>query len=102
MNYNDINAVDTNNATSYTIDFVIPKGETGPQGPQGDKGDTGAAGPQGLQGPQGDKGDTGATGPQGLQGPEGPTGPAPRITIGTVTTADPGTPASVTITPSTP
>lgn len=90
MNFNDINAVDANSASSYTIDFVIPKGATGDPGPQGSKGDTG---------------DTGATGPagaQGPQGPEGPTGPAPRIVIGTVTTAPPGTDASVTITPTNP
>lgn len=66
MNFNDINAVDANSASSYTIDFVIPKGATGDPGP------------------------------------EGPTGPAPRIVIGTVTTAPPGTDASVTITPTNP
>lgn len=105
MDFNDINAVDANSASSYTIDFVIPKGATGDPGPQGPKGDTGDAGPQGIQGPKGDTGDTGATGPagaQGVQGPEGPTGPAPRIVIGTVTTAPPGTDASVTITPTNP
>ncbi len=42
------------------------------------------------------QGPTGPTGPQGL---EGPTGPAPTLEIGTVTTGDPGTQASVTITP---
>ena len=102
MNFDDVNAVSANNATSYTLDFVIPKGETGPQGPQGDKGDQGVAGPQGLQGPQGDKGDPGVAGPQGPQGVEGPTGPAPKLVIGNVTTGTPGSQASVTITPSNP
>ena len=46
-------------------------------------------------------GPTGPTGPIGIEGPTGPTGPAgetPNITIGTVTTGDPGTEASATIT----
>ena len=52
----------------------------------------------------GPTGPTGPTGPQGEIGPTGPTGPAgedgetPTITIGTVTTGDPGTEASATIT----
>ena len=73
-----------NETTGYIIDFVIPQGPTGPTGPQGLEG---ATGPQGLQG---ETGETGAT---------GPTGPAPTLQIGTVTTGDPGTQASVTITP---
>ena len=46
----------------------------------------------------------GIPGPQGPVGPEGPEGPAgedgltPNITIGTVTTGDPGTEASASIT----
>ena len=70
-----------NETTGYILDFVIPQGPTGPTGPQGLEG---ATGPQGLQG------EVGAT---------GPTGPAPTLQIGTVTTGDPGTTASVTITP---
>ena len=54
------------------------KGDTGEQGVKGDKGDTGE------QGVKGDKGDTGAQG-----------APA-TIRIGTVTTGEPGTEASVT------
>lgn len=38
----------------------------------------------------------GSTGPQGL---EGPTGPAPKLSIGTITTGAPGSKASVTLTP---
>ena len=55
--------------------------------------------PQGPTGPQGTAGTVGATGPTGPQGIIGATGPAPSLTIGTVTTGDPGTNASVTITP---
>lgn len=99
---NNIYAVDAENTPSYQIDFVIPKGETGPAGPQGAPGPQGEKGDTGATGPQGDKGDTGATGPQGIagpQGPEGPTGPAPKLVIGTVTTGAPGDDAEVTITP---
>ena len=69
------------NPTGYILDFVIPSGATGATGPQGEIGPTGA---------------TGATGPQGEIGA---TGPAPTLQIGTVTTGEPGTSASVTITP---
>lgn len=69
------------NPTDYTLDFTIPQGPTGP---------TGAAGDAGATGPTGATGETGAT---------GATGPAPTLAIGTVTTGDPGTQASVTITP---
>lgn len=90
------------------------KGETGEQGPKGDKGATGPTGPQGprgLQGEKGDKGNTGATGPQGPAGATGPQGPkgdtgatgatgpagqAATIAVGTVTTGQPGTSATVT------
>lgn len=44
-------------------------------------------GPQGVQGPQG---------PQGIQGPQGVPGDAATISVGTVTTGNPGDPASVT------
>ena len=59
------------------------KGDPGEQGPQGEKGDPGA------QGPQGEKGDTGE------QGPAGNDGEAATITVGSVTTAQPGTSAAV-------
>lgn len=73
-----------------------PQGETGPAGPQGPEGPQGPQGPQGTQGetgPQGPKGETGDTGPTG---PKGDEGAAATIAIGTVTTGDPGTEASVT------
>ena len=98
---------------NVVLDFVIPAGSTGPTGatgpqgvtgptgltgatgPQGVTGPTGAAGPQGVTGPTGP---TGAAGPQGVTGPTGPTGATPVITIGTVTTGDPGTQAAASIT----
>ena len=47
----------------------------------------------------GPTGPTGPTGPAGgATGPTGPTGATPTLTIGTVTTGDPGTEASATIT----
>lgn len=68
----------------------------GEKGEKGEKGDTGAQGPQGEKG---DKGDTGATGAQGEKGDKGDTGAdgiAATVTVGTVTTGEPDTPASVT------
>ncbi|CDB61749.1 putative uncharacterized protein [Clostridium clostridioforme CAG:132] len=79
-----------------------PQGPMGLPGPQGIAGNTGATGSQGPQGPQGAAGPQGIQGPQGLagvtgpMGPTGPTGAAATITIGTVTTCDPGTEATVT------
>ena len=85
-------------------------GEQGPQGipgPQGLQGETGATGPTGPQGLQGEIGATGPTGPQGLQGETGATGPTgpqglqgetPTLEIGSVTTGEPGTQATASIT----
>ena len=61
----------------------------GPTGPIGPIGPTGATGPTGPQGIQGEIGPTGATGADGV---------TPLISIGTVTTGEPGSEASVTIT----
>lgn len=76
------------------VDSVL----TGPQGPKGDPGERGPAGPQGPQGPAGPvgpQGATGATGETGETGPQGPSGVSPTITIGSVSTVSPDTPASV-------
>lgn len=85
---------------AVTLEFGIPRGDTGatgPQGPQGERGLTGPTGPQGPQGvqgeqgPQGERGLTGDTGPAGPTGPTGATGPAgtdgfsPTITITDIT-----------------
>ena len=89
-----------------------PTGPTGPTGPSG-----GTTGPTGPTGPTGLTGETGPTGPTGLIGETGPTGPtgptgatgpagedaAPlSLSIGTVTTGDPGTQASAEITGTSP
>ena len=81
----------TNSGTSENaiLNFTIPRGATGPQGLQGETGATGPTGPQGLQG---ETGATGPTGPQGLQGE------TPILEIGTVTTGEPGTQATASIT----
>ena len=71
---------------------VGPKGDTGEQGPQGE---VGPKGEQGIQGLKGDKGDTGATGATGANGKDGIT---PNISIGTVTTVEPDTQASASLT----
>ena len=60
--------------TGYLLNFVIPQGPTGPSGPQGEIGPTGAT------------------------GANGPAGETPTLTIGTVTTGDPGTEAAASIT----
>lgn len=99
----------TNSGTdeNVVLDFIIPAGETGPTGPAGEIGPTGPAGetgptgptgPTGEIGPTGPTGATGPTGPTGEIGPTGPTGETPTLTIGTVTTGEPGTEAAATIT----
>ena len=50
---------ETIQTASWTLDFILPKGEDGVEGPVGD---------QGLEGPQGEQG---PTGPEGKQGPWG-------------------------------
>ena len=106
------NASVTNVGTddNLVLAFTIPAGEigpTGPTGPQGEPGiqgltgETGATGPTGPAGPQGEQGIQGLTGETGATGPTGPTGPqgeTPTLSIGTVTTGDPGTEATATIT----
>lgn len=59
----------------------------------------GPVGPTGSQGPQGPQGEQGPQGPQGIQGPkgnDGANGAAATISVGTTTTGNPGTNASVT------
>lgn len=87
-----------------------PDGTTGPTGPTGATGATGATGPTGPTGATGPTGPTGATGvtgptgPTGATGPTGPTGPSgdagaagtpATLSVGTVTTGNPGTDAQV-------
>lgn len=95
------------------VTFAIPAGATGSQGLKGDKGDKGEKGDkgdkgdqgiqgiQGVTGEQGPKGDTGMQGPQGEQGPQGiqgVTGATPALSVGNVTTGEPGTAADVSLT----
>lgn len=103
----------TGTAPNYVLNLTIPQGEIGPQGPIGEtgpQGETGAQGPIGETGPQGETGAQGEVGPQGPTGEPGPAGPqgepgpagedglTPTLTIGTVTTGEPGTDAEATIT----
>lgn len=87
-------------ATAEDIKQRADSGEF--DGKDGTDGKDGAPGAQGEQGPQGPKGDTGEAGPQGPQGEAGPQGEkgadgkSATITIGSVTTVSPDTPASVT------
>lgn len=110
-----ITNVGTENAAVF--DFVIPKGD------KGETGQTGQTGPQGERGPQGEQGPQGDTGPQGPQGQQGEAGKtpvkgvdyftkadkqelideiviesteAPTIEVGSTTTGEAGTEASVT------
>ena len=86
-------------ATAEDIKQRADSGEF--NGKDGTDGKDGAPGAQGEQGPQGPKGDTGEAGPQGPQGEAGPQGEkgadgkSATITIGTVITVSPETPASV-------
>ena len=67
----------TGTAPNFVLNLTIPQGEVGPEGP------VGATGPQGETGPAGPAGEDGLT---------------PTLTIGTVTTGEPGTEASASIT----
>lgn len=82
----------TGTAPNYVLNLTIPQGEIGPQGPIGE------TGPQGETGAQGEVGPQGPAGPQGEPGPAGEDGLTPTLTIGTVTTGEPGTDAEATIT----
>ena len=70
-------------------------GTVGPTGPTGPAGVDGEVGPTGPTGPAGIDGEVGPTGPTGPAGVDGET---PILTIGTVTTGDPGTEAAAEIT----
>jgi len=78
-------ALVTNTGTeeAAVFNFTIPQGPTGA---------TGATGPTGPTGEAGVAGEAGPTGPTGADGE------TPTLTIGTVTTGEPGTEAAATIT----
>jgi hypothetical protein len=67
----------TGTSPSQTINFTIPRGNTGATGATGEQGIQGVQGiqgEQGIQGLKGDKGDTGNTGATGATGPQGEQG----------------------------
>ena len=90
------------------VNLMGPQGAPGQTGNPGPQGEPGPTGPPGPQGEKGETGETGPQGPQGIQGPIGATGPqgnpgaTPTITVGTVTTLDPGQDATAEITGETP
>ena len=55
-------------SSAATLNFTIPRGDTGATGSTGATGATGPAGATGATGAKGDKGDTGATGATGSSG----------------------------------
>ncbi len=102
--------VDTLYEEAQTGRFKGDKGDKGEKGDKGDKGDPGAAGSPGAKGDKGDpftygdfteaqlaalKGPKGDQGEKGSQGEKGTPGAAATITVGTVTTGEPGISASV-------
>lgn len=80
-----ITTADVNNAVSTYV--TAHKAEL--KGDKGDKGDAGEKGDTGAKGDKGDKGDTGATGANGV---------TPTLKVGSTTTGNAGTNASVTMT----
>jgi hypothetical protein len=69
--------VNSGTSSAAVLEFIIPRGDTGPSGPagpQGLQGPPGETGPQGEQGPAGPQGEQGIQGPQGMQGEQGPQG----------------------------
>ena len=82
-----ITTADVNNAVSTYV--TAHKAEL--KGDKGDKGDAGEKGDTGAKGDKGDKGDTGATGANGI---------TPTLKVGSTTTGNAGTNATVTMTDS--
>lgn len=98
-----ITTADVNNAVStyVTAHKAELKGDKGDKGDAGEKGDTGAKGEKGDTGAKGDKGDTGAKGDKGDKGDTGATGAngiTPTLKVGSTSTGNAGTNASVTMT----
>ena len=83
-----ITTADVNNAVSTYV--TAHKAEL--KGDKGDKGDAGVKGDTGAKGEKGDKGDTGATGATGANGI------TPTLKVGSTSTGNAGTNASVTMT----
>lgn len=106
----EASVINSGTTSAAVLDFSIPRGADGtgpqgpegPQGPQGEKGEKGDPGEQGPQGPKGEQGPIGPEGPQGPQGPAGEPGAAgadgesATVSVGEVTTLEPGSDATVT------
>jgi collagen type VII alpha len=103
--------VNLGTATNPSLQFTIPRGDTGATGPQGPQGPTGTAatiaagttttGAAGTSASVTNSGTSSAavfnfTIPRGDTGATGPTGAAATIAVGTTTTTAPGTSATVT------
>lgn len=67
------------------------------KGAKGDRGDKGENGAKGEKGDKGDRGETGATGADGKDGAKGADGITPALKVGSVTTLDAGSNATVTM-----
>ena len=103
MNYNSLRYLNDDECQNNFPRIIFFMGATGPTGPTGSgEGSTGPTGPTGATGEIGPTGPTGATGDIGPTGPTGEAAPEVTLTIGTVTTGDPGTEASATITGTSP
>ena len=77
----------TGSGKNVVLNFGLPTGPAGATGAQGPTGNTGPQGPAGATGPQG---------PTGPEGAKGATGAAATVQVGTTTTGNAGTEASVT------
>lgn len=91
-NVTDITEIENTISTYVTAHKEELKGDKGDKGDTGAKGDAGAKGEKGdtgAKGDKGDKGDTGATGANGI---------TPTLKIGSTSTGNAGTNASVTMT----
>ena len=91
-NVTDITEIENTISTYVTAHKEELKGD------KGDKGDTGAKGEKGDTGAKGEKGDTGEKGEKGEKGDTGANGITPTLKIGSTSTGNAGTNASVTMT----
>jgi hypothetical protein len=92
-------ALDTRDIWVFTpsgwANFGQLRGPQGPQGPQGVRGVAGATGATGATGPAGADGAQGPRGSDGDPGPAGADGDSATVQVGTTTTGNPGTDATV-------
>ena len=84
------------NGNWYLGETDTGKPSRGEQGPKGEQGDPGPKGEQGNPGAKGDPGPQGEPGQAGAPGTAGAPGAAATVTVGTTTTGEAGTEATVT------